>query len=159
MGIHDRQQGCCISAEQSPRAGLYGVSTIPNTQISCFLCCSACVCIVKTRLITATSRKWLARAAELKSRRCRNVYSTSHHDIAVINLSERALHYLFLLSNLFMRSHKLVCGCLQASWLITGLYCIYSNETITRLFEHSVTFQENIRIPKTTIHLSLNIFV
>jgi len=50
------------------------------------------------------------------------IINTSYHDIAVINISERALHYLFLLNNLFTRSHKLVCGCLHASWLITGLH-------------------------------------
>jgi len=80
-------------------------------------------------------------------------YKTSYHDIAVINLSEKAPHYLFLLSNLFTQSHKLVCGCLQASWLITGLYLGTSHDYLSI----RLTFQANIWIPKTTICLSLSV--
>ena len=40
------------------------------------------------------------------------VINTFHHNIAAVILSERALCYPFLLSKLFIRSHKLVCGSL-----------------------------------------------
>ena len=84
------------------------------------------------------------------------VISTSYHDIAVINLSERALHHLFLLSDLFTWSYKLVCGCLPASWLITGLY---SKEWyFTRLFEYSVNIPGEYSNTKNHYSFAMHIY-
>jgi len=55
----------------------------------------------------------------------------------VINFSQRAFIYLFLLSKIFMQSHKPVCGYLQASLIIA-----------MKPYTYSINRSVNIPIPE-----------